>query len=218
MSKLLTLAGTAVLVTTAAVAGAQMMGGNDNGMGSPDPIVAPDGTVLVFQPVADPAATTPTGVELVAVTPAGAVAWREPLGFGVHDLALAGNLVVLTQTAGTGPGGNSGDLATATSSVTALQLASGVQAWSTALDGIARSVAPAGDRIYVRVVKPSATSTPRGGTGGGMHGGGNGGGTRGGSGGGGNGGSGGGQGMNGTFSLVALGLDGQVLWTLPLAN
>ena len=36
--------------------------------------------------------------------------------------------------------------------------------------------------------------------------------------GGGGGGNGGGMGMNGTFSLVAVGLDGQILWSLPLAQ
>ncbi|MBI4917579.1 MAG: hypothetical protein HY825_17205 [Acidobacteria bacterium] len=224
MNKLITLA--AAVVLAAAVGDAQALGGNGNGIGAAAPVVAADGTVLVFQPVADPEAATPGGTELVAVTPAGVVAWRATLGTGVHDLALAGNLVVFTQSATAGTGSGTGTPVAATSTVTALQLASGVEAWSTELDGLARSLAPAGDRIYVKVVEPSTAGASQGGTcsgngGNGGNGGSGGSGGNGGNGGGqngGNGGSGGGQGMNGTFSLVAIGLDGQVLWSLPLAQ
>jgi hypothetical protein len=220
MNKLITLA--AAVVLAAAVGNAEALGGNGNGIGAAAPVVAADGTVLVFQPVADPEAATPGGIELVAVTPAGVVAWRATLGTGVHDLALAGNLVVFTQSATPGAGGGTDTPVAATSTVTALQLANGVEAWSTELDGNAASVTPAGDRIYVKVVEPSAVAASQDGTCDGSGGtGGNGGGNHGGNGGngGGNGrGNGGGMGMNGTFSLVAVGLDGQILWSLPLAE
>jgi hypothetical protein len=209
MNKLITLAAAVVLAT--AVGNAEALAGNGNGIGAAAPVVTADGTVLVFQPVADPEAATAGGVELVAVTPAGVVAWRATLGTGVHDLALAGNLVVFTQSATPGTGGGTGTQLAATSTITALQLAGGVEAWSTELDGIAATLASAGDRVYVRIVEPSAVAASQGGTCDGSGG-------NGGNGGGNQGGNGGGMGMNGTFSLVAVGLDGQILWSLPLAE
>jgi hypothetical protein len=220
MKKLLTWTGAVALMTTATLAGAQMMDGANHGMGGASPLVTPDGTVLTVRPMTNQQATTPTGMELVAFTPAGTVAWRKALGFGMPDLALAGNLIILGQTAGMGPGGYTGNGAAASSTIVALQLANGVEAWRTRLTGVAMAITVAGDRIYAKVVVPSATGNgPTGGNGGGMHGGG--GGMNGGNGGGMNGGSGGmngGAGMNGAFSLVALGLDGQVVWNKPLAQ
>lgn len=194
------------LAAMATVAGAQMMGGAGQGMGMGGAMlrVATNGTALVLRPAFAGQATTPSGMELVAMTPSGSVAWRKALGFGMHDLEIAGSLVVLSEVEGMGWDGSMGNPSAAKSNIVALELASGVEAWTTTLDGVAMSIETDSNRVYVEIVKPSSTGNGHGNRGGGMHGGGGNGG--------GNGGMNGGW-MNGAFSLVALGLDGQILWS-----
>lgn len=199
------LAGMLALTAMTAVSGAQMMPGS-GGMGSPTPLMAPNGTVLIMRPVFSSQGTSPSGMELVAMTSSGSVAWRQPVGFGMHNLALADGLVVVSEVNGMGPDGSIGSPAAANSQVVAFDLASGATAWATAIDGVAMGITADNDRIYVQVVKPGAAGGSGGGHGG-MHGGG------GGSGGGMN----GGAWMKGSVSLVTLGRDGGILWSERLS-
>jgi hypothetical protein len=211
----------AIAVLAAGTAGAQGMGAGD-GMGvAGGPLVADDGTVFVIQPVIASGATTPSGMEVVAVAPAGAVAWRHTLGLGAHDLAIAGDLV-LVAVGGKGQQGSASGQTAATSTVVALQLTDGLEVWSATVDGNAVSLSVGGGNIYVLTVTPQAQTAAGAGTGagtGGMRGrGGMGGNGGSGAGMGGSGGQGNGGGQPATRSLVALSPLGAVLWSLPLAS
>ena len=125
-----TIAVGAVLI--AATASAQMMGGGNGMIGGGGVQVAADGTALLLQPCFAEGATTPSGLNLIAVAPAGNVAWRYGLELGMHNLAIAGNLVIVVQ--GDLDQHMSGAAPTAQpSKVRALQLANGVEAWQVPL-------------------------------------------------------------------------------------
>ena len=100
---------TAALLLLATAGSAQMMGDADRGMGGMNPLVAADGTVLVARPMAASQSGAPAaGMELLAVAPGGSVVWHWSGSAGVRDIALAGNMVVVTAGLGMGQGPMSG--------------------------------------------------------------------------------------------------------------
>jgi hypothetical protein len=225
----------AVMLLTAATAGAQRghgpvggtmsgggMGGDmmDDGMGGMTLLVAPNGTVITSSVTLN-STTNVYSTSVVALNSTGSVAWRWTAPNGVHQIELAGNLVLVS-------GGHmnyDGTTTTSNAELTALALSNGAVAWKAALPGVAVSIEPAANQIFVLTMQPGATQgtgTGSGGMGSGMGSGGMGSGGMG-SGSGshhgnpGTGTGGGGNGMmNGARTLVALSNSGVILWSVPL--
>lgn len=205
-----------LVLLVAGVANAQMMGGGGNHYGSGGSygqnggmgdlpgmvgmgnhrglIVGTDGSVYSVR-VSNLAATRTPAFEVVAVRPSGAIGWTASVGPGMTFIELSGsNLLVTTSPRGFDMG--YGQIpATASSTLVALSTASGSVQWTLQLDGFAFDIEPFAGGTYVTVVKPVQASNNFGG----MHGG------------------------TGTISygsrtLVAVGNDGRVLWSIPLNN
>jgi hypothetical protein len=112
--------------------------------------VAADGTALVTQSVST--GTNTYANQLVAITPAGAVAWKVTLDNGQRDFVVSGtNVITVTETAAT-------STTAASSKLTALSIASGTTAWTLTIDGVVRELRPFNNGVYAVVVTPAATS------------------------------------------------------------
>jgi outer membrane protein assembly factor BamB len=124
----------------------------------------------------------------VALGPTGSVAWRWDAETGAHQLALATGLVLITT--GNMTVGSGGTVTAPSGSLIALRSVSGMEAWRYAADGMVGAIEVSTDRLYAVVMKASSTS---------------------------GGGSGSGS-MSGPMdrTLVALDLNGHVLWTFGL--
>lgn len=168
------------------------------GGGMMQPVVAADGTVLVTKVTQE--ADSIWHQDIVAITPAGTVAWSWRAPNVAHSITLADNLVIVSGWNMT----TSMPMIGGSSELTALSLSNGTVAWKLTLDGVAMSLEPSANQIYAVVVKGRTRAT-----GGGM--------------GGGNMGGGGGM-MNPPItsymdrSLVAISKSGALLWTVPLGN
>lgn len=194
------------LLSTAAIA--QMMGGGGNhpgyggvtgnmtgmagmvGMGNHrDLIVGSDGTVYTIR-ISNLGTTQAPTFEVVATRPSGATGWTASVDAGMTFIELSGtNLLVTTSPHGFNSG--SAQIPVATSSkIVALSAASGSVQWTLPLDGFAFDIEPFAGGTYVIVVKPAESSTNAGGFRGMM--------------------------SYGTRTLVAVGNDGKVLWSVPL--
>ncbi|MDX1583665.1 MAG: hypothetical protein R3338_08700 [Thermoanaerobaculia bacterium] len=188
------------------------MGGGDSMMFGIDPIVAPDGTVLtVRSSVEHEHGSGPmqgAGMDLIAVSPNGSIAWTYEANTGIHDVELVGDMVILAVVEGDAFGWWDGVDDESTSSVVALTLAAGTVAWELELDEVVRSIEGATDRLYAvsgmhgRHHSESGRSVSRPGFGFG-HGPGHGP---------------GGQTGPEERTLFAIGLDGQLLWTVSLSD
>jgi len=217
----------AVMLLTAATASAQRehrpvggtmsgggMGGDmmDDGMGGMSLLVAPNGTVITSSVTLN-STTNVYSTSIVALNSTGSVAWRWVAPNGVHQIELAGNLVLVS-------GGHMNyDGTTTTSNVdlTALALSNGAVAWKTALPGVAVSIGPAAtNQIFVLTMQSLGAGQGSGMGSGGM-GSGMGGGSHHGTPGTGSGSGGTGM-MNGARTLVALSNSGVILWSVPLSQ
>ena len=100
------------------------------------PVIAPDGTVLVVRPLmtSDYRATT----ELVAVSANGVALWKWEGGAMTHTIAVSGDRVFVTRNTASGA-----------EEVTALSLASGAVQWRRELQGGVSGLQVAADRLYV---------------------------------------------------------------------
>jgi hypothetical protein len=192
--------------------GRGMGSGMDEGMGGMSILVAPDGTVVTTS-VALNSTTNVYSTSVVALNSTGSVAWRWVAPNGVHQIELAGNLVLVS-------GGHMNyDGTTTTSNVdlTALALSNGAVAWKTALPGVAVSIEPAAtNQIFVLTMQSLGAGQGSGMGSGGM-GSGMGGGSHHGTPGTGSGSGGTGM-MNGARTLVALSNSGVILWSVPLSQ
>lgn len=206
----------------ASVANAQMMGGgNHNGSGGTPSngqnggmngmnggmgdmagmgehrglIVGADGTVYTVR-VSNPTTTASQATfEVVAVRSSGAIGWTASVNAGMTFIEISGShLLVTTSPHGFDMGEQSPT--SLSSTLVALSTASGLQQWTLQLDGFAFDIEPFAGGTYVTVVKPAQSSNSNGG----MHGGGN------------------GTVSYGTRTLIAVGTDGKVLWSVPLNN
>jgi len=206
-----------LVLLVASAANAQMMGGSGNhhGSGGTPPsngmnggmgdmagmvgmgnhrglIVGADGTVYTIR-ISNPTTTQAATFEVVAVRPSGAIGWAASVNAGMTFIELSGNNLLVT----TSPHGfdmGYGQIPTTTSStLVALSTASGSVQWTLQLDGFAFDIEPFAGGTYVTVVKPTQSNNNYGG----MHGG-------------------TGTVSYGTRTLVAVGNDGKVLWSVPL--
>jgi outer membrane protein assembly factor BamB len=194
-----------LLLGLAAVPGLTQMGGMGSAMtgGSGMLVVADDGSLLV------------TGVEagmmgdvqrtVSAVSPAGQLRWAASFADGWPMMTVTqGDLVVVVLREswwGGGSGGDTGWMGSGSATLVGLDLATGAERWLTELDEGMASVpqfAPDGTRLYLTVHERTGPGGP-GGTP--MHQG-----------------DAWGQGAMRSTSVVAIGRDGQVLWSLDLGG
>lgn len=176
--------------------------GMGRGMDGMEPLVAPTGEVLVVRATLDQQ-QFPNGMELVVLSPAGQVLWTWRAEAGLGQVAVLGQTVFVTVGAGFfTPGGT-----TSNAQLVALHLANGVELWRLNLPGMVHGLTPASDRVYAFVGAGAASGPQNPGGQGGM-GRGHMGGSRG------NGGMNQGQGPGGR-TLVAISLNGQILWAFP---
>lgn len=200
-----------LMLLAGGVASAQMMGGGNHnggnqnggmnggmggggmlGMGSHRAvIVGTDGTAYTVR-VSNGTTTQFASFEVVAVRPSGVLGWSTPVDGGMAFIELSGtNLIVTTTPHGFGTGAGQTSIPAA-SKLVALSTASGSVQWTLQLDGFASDIEPFAGGTYVVVVSPGQS-----GNAGGMHGG-------------------SGAVGSGTRTLVAVGNDGRVLWSVPL--
>ena len=131
------------LVSLLAVSASAQM----NGM---EPVVAPDGTVIVIRPsiATDYRMTT----ELIAVSPAGTQLWKWEGGAGMSVFAVAGGRVIVARGAASGttaPGMPMHGIFAAAGEIVALSLTGGTVQWRRDVTGIVSGIRAEGDRVYV---------------------------------------------------------------------
>jgi outer membrane protein assembly factor BamB len=141
----------ALLTLAATAAMAQMEG--------MQPVVAPDGTVLVKRPVFS--STNGMTVDLVAVSPSGVMRWTWQSGAAMHSLAVSDTRVYVVasvarpaSTPMMGRGANAQE-------VVALALGTGAVQWRRELAGSISGVEVSDDRLYVLLnANRSSSSVP----------------------------------------------------------
>ena len=206
-----------LVLLVAGVANAQMMGGgNHGGSGTPGNgqnggmnggmgdmagmvgmgnhrglIVGSDGTVYTVR-ISNPTTTQAATFEVVAVRPSGAIGWTASVNAGMTFIELSGNNLLVTSSPHGFDMGYGQTPTTTSSTLVALSTASGSVQWTLQLDGFAFDVEPFAGGTYVTVAEPAQSNNS-----GGMHGG-------------------TGSVSYGTRTLVAVGNDGKVLWSVPL--
>jgi len=206
---------TVVALLVATVANAQMTGGGRHQVGTPGNgqygwmdeamgamgmdnhrglVVGTDGTAYAVR-VTNPTSTQAAAFEVVAVRTSGAIAWTASIDAGMSFVELSGDhLLVTTRPHGFASG--HGQMPESVSSkVVALSTASGSIQWTLSLDGVAFDLEAFAGGTYVTVVKPAQPPVS-----GGMH--------RGGT----------DQVRYGARTLIAIGPDGKVLWSVALNN
>jgi len=204
---------TLVTLLVATVANAQMTGGGRHFAGTPGNgqygwldgamramgmgshrglIVGPDGTAYVVR-VSNPTSTQAVAFEVVAVRPSGAIGWTASVDAGMSFIELSGDHLLVT-TSPYGLDSTYGQTpASFSSKVVALSTSSGSIQWTLPIDGIAFDLEAFAGGTYMTVVKVAQSPAS-----GGMH--------RGGT----------GQVSYGTRTLLAIGPDGKVLWSVSL--
>jgi len=123
-------------------------GGHGEGGGYLD--VASDGTVIITRAAANSTATTPVA-ELVAIRN-GAVAWTATLPSPRTDAEVSGTQVIEVNEPTPAAG------ATPTTTLTALSISNGAQAWTLNITGRVNSLTPFNGGTYAVVIIPAATS------------------------------------------------------------
>ncbi len=121
--------------------------------------VAPDGTSVYVKRTATTSGSTTTVTEqLVAVSAAGKAIWNWTPPEQIHEIAFPTGLVALT--VGTPPA-TTATATSPTSRVVGLNVATGAQMWSTAIDGLVHDlqVSPTGLLAVVTKVTVAGTST-----------------------------------------------------------
>jgi len=185
--------------------GGMMPGGFGGGMNGMNLVVADNGTVLTIRHTVGEVDVPGSGMtEVVAVAPTGGTLWTWEAEGGIHQLDVAGDLVLVSSVAwdddhvpGTpGSGMENGSI------LYALAIHSGAELWQVAFDGRVMNLEPSTNAIYAVVgdydfeAGTIGEIIPRGGMHPGQPGQ-------------------PGQGM-GELELVAISLDGSILWTTAL--
>ena len=150
-----------IAVAVAAFATVASANGGGHGPGGPGPgvddhggpgggvLVTSDGTVLVST------ATTTSGVTTVsvkAISPAGATLWTATLPAGALEAVVSGNVLItesVTEATST---------AAASTTLTAISLATGTTAWTLTVEGRVEELRPFSGGTYAVVITPNATS------------------------------------------------------------
>ncbi|MEO8037006.1 MAG: hypothetical protein ABI837_21445 [Acidobacteriota bacterium] len=126
------------------------MGPGGPGRDGGEVIVAADGTAFVTQRMST--GTNTSTEQLIAISPAGAIAWKITLDSSHHGFVLSGsNLLTVAGTAPT-------STTAASSKITALSTASGATAWTLTVDGLVRELRPFNSGTYAVVVIPATTT------------------------------------------------------------
>ena len=133
-------------------------GGNGNGPGAGTGVghvlVAPDGkAIFAKRTTTTSGSTTTTTTQLVAVGTSGSVAWTFTPPAEIRDIVLPTGLVVLN--AASAPTST----AAGTSQLVALNLASGAQAWSVAVDGMLNDLQATSSGLLAVVSKTTAAAS-----------------------------------------------------------
>jgi hypothetical protein len=122
--------------------------GPDGGGGYLD--VASDGTVIITRAAASSTAATPVA-ELVTIRN-GAIAWMATLPSPRTQTEISGSQVIEVNEPAPAAG------ATPTTTLTALSISNGAQAWTLTLTGRVNSLTPFNGGTYAVVIIPAATS------------------------------------------------------------
>jgi PQQ-like domain len=154
--------------------------------------VGSDGVVYTLRTTTATGSSVPA-VQVVAIRPSGTVAWSASVDGGMTRVKLSGNVLLIAD-GGEDMGMNNG---TATddngkSRLVGLSAASGSVQWTVDLDGFVSSLEPFSGGTYVIIVKGDFANGGMTGTTGGQN------------------------GM--TRTLLAVGPDGKILWSLPLSQ
>lgn len=137
--------------------------------GGMNPVIAPDGTILVMRPGV--VGTTPASPALVAVSRTGATLWTWEGSPRMHAIAFDATQVFLvsaTRTPFHGGGmnggmmGGRGTLRGGSDSIVALSIANGTERWRREFAGAVSGLQLSEGRLYV-VIHGTDTATPRGG-------------------------------------------------------
>lgn len=123
-------------------------GPGGDGFGGGDAIVVADGTLIATRRVVDSATNTST-TQLIAITPAGTIAWSVTLTDGGHFTLSGNNLLSVT--------GSVTDTAV-TSTVTARSTLTGAVAWTATINGRITNLEAFSGGTYAIVVTPPATT------------------------------------------------------------
>ena len=158
-------------------------------------LVAPDGTTVVVAHEPSTTAGTPGTSQLIAVAANGSVVWRFSAQGAIHDAVLAGSLVVAAVETVT-PAADAATAPTFAASVVGLSLATGAQAWSTAVTGSVQALEAAPDGVRALLVERVAAADGTGSAGAG---------------------AGGAQAGTGARTLASFNLSGALLWQVALA-
>jgi outer membrane protein assembly factor BamB len=148
----------------ATVAGAHDGGGGGRGPGGPGPggpgfddrrpgglIIATDGTVFVRKATSSGTTTTE---QVQAISASGTTLWTATLPTGAERLTLSGNnLIAVSDTSTT-----SANITTVTSTLTAINTATGAIAWTLTIDGRIDELRPFSGGTYAVVTTPATTS------------------------------------------------------------
>ncbi len=158
-------------------------------------LVAPDGTTVVVAHEPSTTAGTPGTSQLIAVAPNGSVVWRFSAQGAIPDAVLAGSLVVAAVETVT-PAADAATAPTVDASVVGLSLATGAQAWSTAVTGSVQALEAASDGVRALLVERVAAADGTGSAAAG---------------------AGGAQAGTGARTLASFNLSGALLWQVALA-
>jgi outer membrane protein assembly factor BamB len=139
----------AIITLAATTAMAQMQG--------MQPLVAPDGTVLVKRPVFSP--TNGMTVDLVAVSPSGVMRWTWESGAAMHSMAVSETRVFVAGSVARQPSTPMMGRGTNAQEVVALALGTGAVQWRRELGGPISGVEVSSDRVYVVLGSGGASSS-----------------------------------------------------------
>ncbi len=177
-------------MTGGGMTGGGMSGGNFGSMMGQGVTVGSDGVVYTLRTRAGSGTASPA-VEVVAIRPSGTIAWSTAVDDGTTRVKVSGNLLLVASGAedmGMDSGTSNDD---ENSELVALSTASGSVQWKLDIDGFVTSLEPFAGGTYISVASGFGNGGMNGGTGG----------------------------MSGlTRTLLAVGPDGKVLWTVQLSK
>ena len=119
------------------------------------PVVAPDGTVVVKRPAVSLTGMT---MDLVAVSPSGAVRWTWESAAVMHAIVLSETRVFVAVSASRPASHPMAGRGAQAEEVAALTLATGAVQWKQQLPGPVAGIEAAGDRVYALLSAGSSTS------------------------------------------------------------
>jgi outer membrane protein assembly factor BamB len=120
-------------------------------------VVGSDGVLYVLRNGAS-ATSAPAG-EVVAIRPSGVIAWTAKLQGGTHRVELAGSFVLVATGPAAGGMGRWPTGGVASSTVVALNAASGSVVWQSSFEGIVSEIEAFAGGTYVLIHAPNVSTT-----------------------------------------------------------